>query len=118
MPFGIAGASPAAPTKLGVTMIEIHLTDQAKAFSSPNTDTLAARVIDDFFSFFRKEDEETPETYKWENLVMHTSEIDGHEYIMTFEKDHLQIDICNRIMSKVLDSGPFKGKKVSIPDVF
>ncbi len=52
----------------------------------------------------------------WEQLIMHVFEVEGIEYICwPTQGDFMGIDRCVYIDGDELEEGPFKGKRLSMP---
>lgn len=96
-----------------MTIGKIEITDRARSFAGPAADTLAAQMLDDWW-VGDHDLEMTNEDIK--NLIFHTMKIGDHEYIL-FGGDRPRIDICTRTETDPLDAGPFKGKRLMMPDM-
>jgi len=101
-------------TSLPLTL-KIEISTRAKSFAKTGADSLVGKMLEGFRTVFDPDgDPVTDEDLR--NLVFHTEEIDGHEYIMT-GGDNPLIDICTRTDMDPLTEGPFAGKTISMPDL-
>ena len=93
--------------------MKIHVTPRAAALMGAEQETLKSKMLDDLLK-----DHPEPAEFTASKLVFHTMEHGPYEYIMVPHEngEDLLIDSCTRRESEPLKAGPFKGKKVIMPE--